>query len=250
MIQKGKCMKNFLKDAFTLSEVLITLGVIGVIAAMTIPGLVNQYNKKIIEAKLKEDYSLFQQVIRTNLGYETEIDMTVVDGSPAMLKSFWETYFAPYMKYAQLCVEEEGCWQSTGSVTALSGSVASSDRKGYGIGGSIITIRLYNGTNICMDAWAKADMASNFGIDTTDNAGISIYIDANGDSPPNRIGKDIYVLTYTQEFGIVPAGYSKTDDVREKDCSTTSSGSLSGYYCFYKVKNNGWVIPKEIWNRK
>jgi competence protein ComGC len=241
-------LKKFV--AFTLAEVLITLGIIGVVSAMTIPTLMSKYNKKVIETKLKEDYSIIQQVIKSNIANDTDIDMTVKDGSPEMLKSFWETYFAPYMKYSQLCVEKEGCWQSSGSAKSLSGSIASSDRKGIGIGGSIITIRLNNGTNICMDAWAKADMATNFGIDTTDSAGISIYIDANGDNQPNRIGKDIYILTYTQEFGIVPAGYSKTNAELENDCSTTSSGSLSGYSCLVKVKNSGWEIPDAIWNRK
>ncbi len=40
-------MKN--KNAFTLAEVLITLGIIGVVAAMTLPILVNNYQKKVYE---------------------------------------------------------------------------------------------------------------------------------------------------------------------------------------------------------
>lgn len=37
-----------MKKAFTLAEVLITLGIIGVVAALTIPTLVNNYRKKAI----------------------------------------------------------------------------------------------------------------------------------------------------------------------------------------------------------
>ncbi len=38
---------------FTLAEVLITLGIIGVVAAMTIPVMISSYNKHITETRLK-----------------------------------------------------------------------------------------------------------------------------------------------------------------------------------------------------
>ena len=40
-----------MKKAFTLAEVLITLGIVGVIAAITIPGLMTAYRKKVIETR-------------------------------------------------------------------------------------------------------------------------------------------------------------------------------------------------------
>ena len=45
--------------AFTLAEVLITLGIIGVIAAMTIPGLITNFKKRETVAKVKVAYSTF-----------------------------------------------------------------------------------------------------------------------------------------------------------------------------------------------
>ena len=42
------------KKAFTLAEVLITLGIIGVVAAMTLPGLVQNYQKKLQPPVLKQ----------------------------------------------------------------------------------------------------------------------------------------------------------------------------------------------------
>ena len=47
----------FKKCAFTLAEVLITLGIIGVVAAMTLPTLINMTNKKELEVALKKTYS-------------------------------------------------------------------------------------------------------------------------------------------------------------------------------------------------
>ena len=50
-----------MKRAFTLAEVLITLGVIGVIAAMTLPMLVHYYKEQETVAKVKKFYSIFSQ---------------------------------------------------------------------------------------------------------------------------------------------------------------------------------------------
>lgn len=51
------------KRAFTLSEVLITLGIIGLIAALTIPNLMGAYRKRVVETRLKKFYSAINQAI-------------------------------------------------------------------------------------------------------------------------------------------------------------------------------------------
>ena len=51
------------KSAFTLAEVLITLAIIGVVAAMTIPTLTANYNKKVIETRLAKFYSIMNNAI-------------------------------------------------------------------------------------------------------------------------------------------------------------------------------------------
>ena len=45
---EGKLMKE-LQQAFTLAEVLITLGIIGIVAAMTIPNLMTKYYEKQVQ---------------------------------------------------------------------------------------------------------------------------------------------------------------------------------------------------------
>src|SRR5574344_186397 len=52
------------KKAFTLAEVLITLGIIGVVAALTIPTLIQNYQEKAIVTKLKQSMSLFNQAFK------------------------------------------------------------------------------------------------------------------------------------------------------------------------------------------
>ena len=54
-----------MKQAFTLSEVLITLGIVGVVAALTIPALLANYRKKVLASRLKKSYSVIQNTINT-----------------------------------------------------------------------------------------------------------------------------------------------------------------------------------------
>ena len=58
------------RPAFTLAEVLITLGIIGVVSAMTIPTLMANHRKKVVETKLEKIYSVMNQAINlTNAEY-------------------------------------------------------------------------------------------------------------------------------------------------------------------------------------
>jgi prepilin-type N-terminal cleavage/methylation domain-containing protein len=241
-------LKNKFKG-FTLVEVLLVVAIVGIISAITIPSIITKYQKKVVETKLKEDYAIFQQVIRSNLADGVSMDMTVVDGSTQILKTFVNTYFAHYMKISKICVEKAGCWQSKTQNKDLKNNKLPNgwDRGGIGIGSGIITLRLDNGTNLCIDGWGGGDIRRRFGVDTTSNSGLTIYIDANGDSGPNRIGKDIYVLTYTSDNGILPAGYHKTASEIDKNCSLKYTDSFAGAFCLLKVQKNNWKISNEVW---
>lgn len=48
-----------MKKAFTLAEVLITLGIIGVVASMTMPSLISKYQERVFVERLKQTYSIF-----------------------------------------------------------------------------------------------------------------------------------------------------------------------------------------------
>ncbi len=51
------------QKAFTLAEVLITLGIIGIIAAMTLPALLNKAEKIILKNQFKKSYSTLSQAL-------------------------------------------------------------------------------------------------------------------------------------------------------------------------------------------
>lgn len=57
-------MKLIIKrKGFTLAEVLITLGIIGIVASMTLPALTAKYRKRVIETRLKKFYTVMTQAI-------------------------------------------------------------------------------------------------------------------------------------------------------------------------------------------
>lgn len=98
MLEKEK------KKSFTLAEVLITLGIIGVVAGMTIPTLYNNYLKNSTVTKLQKFYTITYQAIKLS-----EIDNgttntwdygTSNNGSSTL--NWFNTYLAPYTKYTNI----------------------------------------------------------------------------------------------------------------------------------------------------
>lgn len=51
------------KIAFTLAEVLVTLGIIGVVAAITMPTLIDNHQKKVAATRLEKFYSMMSQAV-------------------------------------------------------------------------------------------------------------------------------------------------------------------------------------------
>lgn len=62
-------MKNY---AFTLAEVLITLGIIGIVAAMTMPAIVAKYQRHVLLNQAKKVYSVLNNAFRS-----TEYDVGI-----------------------------------------------------------------------------------------------------------------------------------------------------------------------------
>ncbi len=55
---------HYKRFGFTLAEVLITLGIIGIVAALTIPAVISNYKKKVIEVGMEKTYSDLTNLIK------------------------------------------------------------------------------------------------------------------------------------------------------------------------------------------
>lgn len=90
------------QHGFTLAEVLITLAIIGVVSAMTIPTLINNYQKKATAIKLEKFYTNMAQAIKlseVDNGPSNTWDYGTHQSDTATLKWF-NTYIAPYLRYS------------------------------------------------------------------------------------------------------------------------------------------------------
>lgn len=90
---------NFQKG-FTLAEVLITLGIIGVVAALTLPALIQNYQKKATATSVKKAYSELNQIIeraKADYGDPSGWDYYEQDN----LAKWVQTYIEPYVRVLQ-----------------------------------------------------------------------------------------------------------------------------------------------------
>ena len=103
---KNKNLMVNKKRAFTLAEVLITLVVIGVIAAITVPTIVANYRREATSAKLKKFYSTLHQVSYRAKADGKDWNDWALDSNPVAdltngvtggSKAFSEYYLTPYL---------------------------------------------------------------------------------------------------------------------------------------------------------
>ncbi len=98
-----------INKAFTLAEVLITLGIIGVVAAMTLPLLIQEYRKNVVENRLKQTYSQLSQVFKLAENEHGEMYNWVdelstrinVSKSTSEMAPFINEYIMPYLSGAK-----------------------------------------------------------------------------------------------------------------------------------------------------
>ena len=90
--------------AFTLAEVLITLGIIGVVAALTIPALTANYQKMRTESYLKKFYANMNNALRmAAVEYGDPQNWIPERGEYSYNQNldFLQTYILPYIKYTK-----------------------------------------------------------------------------------------------------------------------------------------------------
>ncbi len=106
--------------AFTLAEVLITLGIIGIVAAMTMPALITKHQKKVVATRVKQFASVWQQAYR-QVEYEQGTGLfwgTLVPKDP---ESTFNFYNETYGKYLRTINVEKSQYGITGALQNGSG---------------------------------------------------------------------------------------------------------------------------------
>ena len=174
-------------NGFTLAEVLITLGIIGVVAAMTMPTLVEKHKEQVTVAKVIKFYSVVNQAILLAIndnGYLDEWD--VPDGMTKNSAEKLMGYIKPYLSISKDCGIASGCLGYTDGVNNLIGGKGNN----YDTDTAYYKIILNDGSYI----WLRSSISSyckSTDVGIEDTCGL-IFTDINGGNPPNTVGKDIF----------------------------------------------------------
>lgn len=219
-----------MKKGFTLAEVLITLGIIGIVAAMTIPTLLQKNYERQTVVKLRQTQSILTQAIRMteeeygdieNWGIKTK-DVNSIKKAADNLKHF--------LKIAIDCGTNDvkGHCVPTNGYRTFAGGIDSVS-KGYRTSPYYYKMSLLNGTSI----WFVAPDPKTYG------AILWFYVDTNGKSLPNTIGKDLFLFSYYNK-SLYPEGGPNSPYARE--CSMNRSWGCA----YYVLHNNNMNYLRKI----
>ena len=190
---------------FTLAEVLITLGIIGVVAALTIPNLIQHYKKQEVVARLKSSESIFSQMLYFSVaqnGDPQNWDLAEHEGASSQTTSskeiatrITEKYFLSYLKakkyYGYTSLKEAGYpvyHKADGSLQKWN-----LDEKDW----MSCIIELSNGMTVFLRP--DSTVADENGI--SHFVGILLYIDINGKKGPNVWGRDMFLANIDTKKG-------------------------------------------------
>jgi prepilin-type N-terminal cleavage/methylation domain-containing protein len=193
------------KTGFTLAEVLITLSIIGVVAALTIPTLTRNYEKQQWITNFKVAYNILLSA--TN--------MVLADNNGLLPHSAYVENYEKYLKIIKRCPDDTaGCFGAT--YKRMNGSPENYE---------------YFNQKILLSNGIAVAFRNGFGF---------VAIDTNGVKGPNVNGKDVFIMSYAGnrlDFFKPEAGL--TEEELKTYCPDNLSGGGSGndsaYYCGIRI---------------
>lgn len=205
--------------AFTMAEVLITLGMIGIVAAMTLPSLMNYHRNKALETGFKRSYSLLSQALemyQAQTGERLIPEHFKVMANGKRLRDFMSEYFNVMYD----CGLNNVCFASDIYKT-FNGKVMFNYT--YFDDGQFI---LNDGSVLFFEQPVATSTR------------IYLSFDVNGYlKNPNRVGWDVFVFQVDSRGVLLPMGAPGTDFYSETNeyCSSSSSDWMNGIGCAYNA---------------
>ena len=233
-----------MKKGFTLSEILITLTIVGVVAALTVPAVMKNYRNKMFTAALQKTYNQLSDATIAIMNdehvddfYETKAAICGEDGNCATnFAYFLDNYLEPTRKdcgkSGNLCV---------GGLTSDSYKTLSGKNAGTIAG--YYCIQTTRGATIC-------------GFFNPGNTCMSLAVDVNGAEGPNVTGRDLFTMDvqndgtisdYASGCGHNPKKPSELNNSFGCPASSCSNDNAEGIYnkacgCLTRVIEAGWKM--------
>ncbi len=197
-----------MKKGFTLAETLITLGIIGVVATLTLPNLMADYKNKTYVARLQRAYNTLENALQN---YLVDQDVDNLADSRIFDSGELEKFMKKYFKVVKFCSSVDGCIPET----YKTGQGATAERARNVVHATDAKcISTDTGATFCMTAFPT-------------NSTIRIDLDVDGKKGANVYGRDAFAIYVN------------------KDGSIKSFGGCSSNYgvgCFNHIMEEGWVM--------
>lgn len=218
-----------IKKGFTLSEVLITLAIIGIVAVLTIPTFVKTYRKKVFASKIVKVVSQIQDAITSEMTAEQTTDLTQTrmmqanscsDAANGVCEAGMGYFFNKYFKLSKKTCATNDCYAS------------SYKTKSGGAGGAIsgTCVQTIDGVTLC---WLY----------NSPHHHVDLFIDVNGPEDPNIVGYDAF-------YFLINAGDNRPRiwDIADSSHCNIKNGSLGGIAgyatgCYNLIMEHGGKIP-------
>lgn len=230
-------IKRETKFAFTLPEVLITLTVIGAIAAITIPLLIQNYQKHTTAEKLKKAYTTLVAAIDAASAIEPMENWNWCDSASAFTNDCaFIANILPQLNYTETFPR----------YTTSAGFLGKYTSYGYKdflfFTGTAYVVILNDGTIIFVSGSYSTSWV------------LSIGIDVNGLKGPNKVGVDIFTIKLIRNATQKTYKLSSYNlNATAVGCPPPSSITANGWgmlqpismMCFDKIRQDGWQIKDD-----
>lgn len=247
-------MKTKLIFGFTLAETLITLGIIGIVAALTIPSLVAKYQKMVLASQLKKSYTQIQQGFQRMLAVENVENLEDTQawqaieghGCGSSYPQSCQQFFNKLKQYIDITkMYKEYIYYDFGY-----NSPDGMDSSNYVFSdGSLLLNWFY---------FYSSSNKTNCGNDCkySKQAGF-IFLDVNGYKKPNMKGKDIFSFDISSDGRLIPSGSLESAEAWSMDlywqngnCGISgqkldkvpSFNEGGGEYCVGRIMEENWTI--------
>lgn len=247
-------LKLSLAKGFTLAEVLITLVIIGIVAAMTIPTLINDSQKLQEVTALKKAYAETLIALKTYMANNNcdTLNCTQVFAGTAADVSWYtnmETAMKSVFKITESCNSDDSA-KCSKTVNYLGSTAGSTTFFNWGyifktIDGFVFEIQDSDAGSCTYNSGASSDAKMK-------NACGYIIVDINGDAKPDKFGRDVYWFWIGNDGLLYPYGGIEDNKVNALYWGTnqnlcgynngTIPATALGLGCSARIMESGWKI--------
>jgi prepilin-type N-terminal cleavage/methylation domain-containing protein len=233
------------KKGFTLAEVLITLAVIGVVAALTIPTVIRNYQERQTISALKKFYSQMSQAFKlAEIQNGSPEDWNWVGSDSSVGADNIVKTISLYLKTIQDCTAASGKTCFANNYVALGGAPWAEWSGDINTLTIMSKARLVDGMSFAI--WVESNNCGANHSSSGKNKHLqavcgAVFVDLNGNKKPNVLGKDFFRFIITK-YGIIPSGIEDDADYRNLNSYCNKDNAVSnrnGYACA------AWILTKD-----